>query len=450
MSEEKKPKISPIYARNLIRDYLCGVYGDFRRISGDYVYGTYSPKGSKQIFPCRVDLKKKELTELSEEQFKCVVHGAITEYISNEEARQELLEEFCDVNWFYYLPTNTKTTFDYLMTDDKFRIREFSSDLKKRWDKEDNISAFAMKSDPGFTYHRLDFDLTDDPKPTPTFETLFLNFKNDVALKVFIGSLFDSKSYDQQYVWMYGQGQDGKGALVRSLSHLFGDAFGGSVGGPLQEDKYWTSRLIGKRLFVISECDDKGFPRSAIFKALTGGDHVNIEKKWGQPYSFKPDCKYIFQSNKQPSISDQHSETRRIIYVECKQSYVGPVDSTFEDMLKKEAKDFVIQCYRLYKEICPNPGMPIPQEKDTIDMLIDDFEAPVRGFIECNFEYHQNSMVSTTEFLNLHSAHGKNLSKERLEIYLQKMGAVKCKRRYGNEGSPRWVWLNLRKKYTSL
>lgn len=215
------------------------------------------------------------------------------------------------------------------------------------------IKPVAFKSDPSLTFHRLAFNPTWDAgtdlaRAFPLTYELLTRTSNADALAVWIGSLFDPNSNRHQYAWLTGSGGDGKGTLIRMLARVFGPSFS-SEQPPAQHDRFWTSGLIGKRLVVFPDMNDSKFVTTGLFKSLSGGDKVRVEFKRGATVAIDLPAKYLFSSNKRPSVTDNPADMRRIIY--C---YVRPVvkrytDGDYEYDMARELPHFISFCVHRYE-----------------------------------------------------------------------------------------------------
>ena len=154
-------------------------------------------------------------------------------------------------------------------------------------------------------------------------------------------------SYMQQYVWLHGKGNEGKGSLNRFLQRVFGPAYCSKQ--PNESgDKFWTHELLGKRLVVFPDCNDQKFVTSGLFKSMTGGDPVAVEAKGEMSYTTRLNAKYLVLSNEKPQISSEKADKRRIIYCE-----IAPredlIDLNFEARLWDEGGAFLGKCWSLYQ-----------------------------------------------------------------------------------------------------
>lgn len=264
-----------------------------------------------------------------------------------------------------------------------------AANIRKLW----LISARARKndfplavwaSDPRPAHHRLPFDpipVDQLQNAAPLFAELMARTTNASGFMSWIGSLLDDRSQRQQYVWMHGAGGQGKGALMRALSSVFGNSVS-SEQPPNAADKFWTWGLLGKRFVIFPDCNNSSFVTSGLFKTLTGEDRVRIERKGGAIFSAELPCKYLFVSNNKPHLSSQASDMRRVIF--CG---VGPITGhvdRYEERLKAEVPAIMSACWWAYlAETGGNPrGLYPIENKGEIEELAADSEHEYESFVD--------------------------------------------------------------------
>lgn len=212
-------------------------------------------------------------------------------------------------------------------------------------------SVLLEKSQPGLTFKRLDFDAPADPAATmpPNFGSLIARMSDPDAVCAFIGSLFDPEADRQQYLYLYGEGGDGKGALMRFLHAIFGDA-AVSLSPPSKlGDKFWNFNIYGKRLGLFYDCEDWNWFGSSHFKSLTGGDPILFEEKGQSGFTDTPALKFIAASNSKPNVSSQAADMRRLIYVSCLSLPEDQRTPNFDRVLLGEAEGIVRSCRAIYQ-----------------------------------------------------------------------------------------------------
>lgn len=207
--------------------------------------------------------------------------------------------------------------------------------------------------EPGLTYRRMPWMRSTGP--TPNWDELLGRMGAQAeAFMAWVGSLLVPESDRQQYLWLYGQGQNGKGAITRFLGRVFGSAFRSEIP-PRPDDKFWTRNLLGARLVSFPDCNAAGFPASGLFKSLTGGDAVRMEIKGGASFTADIACKFMFSSNEKPTLSSEAADLRRPIFVTMEQIASHP-DPSYEARLWDEGGYFLSNCLEVYDRMCPGHG----------------------------------------------------------------------------------------------
>lgn len=230
----------------------------------------------------------------------------------------------------------------------------------------------AEKSDERLSFARLPFDM-DDVTTTdcpPLFKE-FLNRCSDAnALSAFIGSIFFPESYMQQYLYLHGQGQDGKGSLINVLKNVIGEGYQ-TISPRGSSDRFWFMKTYGKRLCVatdLSLSDAQDFPVSGEIKAMTGGDPIFYEGKGENGFTDESISKILIASNFSPCITGQKSDMRRLIYITVSE-VTGELDVRgYFERLNAESKAIIEYCVSVYKKVCPEHGMiPCDVPTDVVD-----------------------------------------------------------------------------------
>lgn len=245
------------------------------------------------------------------------------------------------------------------------------------------ILPVVQKTEIGYNFHRLPWDFA--PGLCPTWDEMFKRLQNAEAIMAWIGSLFIAHSERQQYVWIYGEGGNGKGAINRFLKRVFNGAYK-SESVPERGDKFWTSNLLNSRVVVFPDCNNYNFPTTGLFKQITGDDPIKVEFKGENAFSADLVCKLLFLSNRRPNISGQTSDTRRAIFGEIEAIVGAPMPTKMYDaLLWDEGPSFLYKCIKVYNELCPDSGF-IPVDREIVDDLVNDNEEQLEMVTLKNFE----------------------------------------------------------------
>lgn len=237
------------------------------------------------------------------------------------------------------------------------------------------------KDDKGLCFHRLPWVLEYKPDvETPLFDEFISRCTNAQAFEEFLGSLFYSKSYKEQYLWIYGEGQNGKSSLFGILKKMFGPAYGANDTNSAHNNRFWTAGFLGKSIIAFPDCNSPRFPASALCKSLTGGDWVRVEEKNKPAVDVKLDCKLIFSSNFIPEISGSRADQRRIIYVKVK-PIVGAGSANYGERLWEEAPAFFARCKHKYITNNKDHNM-IQVDHGSNDELLEEFDEEFQNIFD--------------------------------------------------------------------
>lgn len=246
----------------------------------------------------------------------------------------------------------------------------------------------------GYTLRRLPWEMKKGD--TPLFNEMMGRTTNAEALQCFIGSLFFSQADLQQYVWIKGLGQNGKGALSRFLRRALNGAYSSQTV-PTIGDKFWTSGLIGARLVVFPDCNNRTFVSSGLFKSLTGGDPVKIEQKGQQPFTTELKAKFMFLSNETPHLSSEKADMRRAIYCEMQEIKEKP-RAGYEDDLWLEGGRFLAKCFSLYSEKCNGHGQIEIKDNEALDNVVTSLEEEFEVAVQKHFKVGPSQNCLPTHF----------------------------------------------------
>lgn len=303
-----------------------------------------------------------------------------------------------------YVDTNKRVCDNELY---KFEVRH-ARECMTRWLKTAPVhpkpADVLFANQQGLTFSRLPWDY-DPNAECPTFDDIFQRMTNAKAAKCFIGSIFFKDSYRQQYLYLCGEGQNGKGSIISFLDKALGDA---SIGltvpvdtyGNLK-DPYFFGQVYGKRLGYFDDLQMLNFPASGTFKSLTGHDYVTINNKYEKPFKGKITMKVIITSNDLPVIPGDDASRRRIILCPIDSTEVTGNPMTYEQTLWAEGGAFLSKCIDLYNKTLPDHGQ-IRAGMDDFDLLAEQEARPHERIFEALFTYtgDENDFVQARDFVD--------------------------------------------------
>jgi len=130
------------------------------------------------------------------------------------------------------------------------------------------------------------------PESHPTIEELF-------------GYTLYRSNYARRAFMFVGQGNNGKSLLLDILTRWIGEENVSNKSlQDLEFNRFSVARLLGKHVNVSADLPQTPLGKSEVFRALTGGDFLEAERKHRDSFSFQPYAKLIFSTNKLPPVRD--------------------------------------------------------------------------------------------------------------------------------------------------
>jgi len=102
-----------------------------------------------------------------------------------------------------------------------------------------------------------------------------------------------------------GSGGNGKSLLLDILTRFIGEENVSNKSlQDLEYNRFSAARLLGKHANIFADLPQTPLGKSEIFRALTGGDRLEAERKHRDSFSFEPYAKLIFSTNKLPPVKE--------------------------------------------------------------------------------------------------------------------------------------------------
>ncbi len=286
----------------------------------------------------------------------------------------------------------------------------------------EDIPIIAEKSADGYAWTKLTYDL-DQIGDYPYWEKLLGRCDQKKVIMMWIGSLFVPESPRDQWLWLYGDGNDGKSTILTALAKIFGNGYVSAehkkAGSP-----FWKASFLGKRVAGFADCSNYDFVSSDAMKSLTGDPIHSIEFKKQTPFQACLATKFIIASNHKPEIKGGLAERRRALVCTFQPIIKMEHPTIVMTNLLKEAPAFLSECKRLYQK--NNTLGQIPFDQSVIDELVDASEEKYHALFELCFELNPEERLFGSDMQDFYKNKEVGLSgsmeQKEFKLYLKRKG----------------------------
>lgn len=226
-----------------------------------------------------------------------------------------------------------------------------------------------------------------DPAATcPHFD----NYLNDVLPPDAIGAIWEVIGYMlmfgnplQQSILLYGGGGNGKSTFLRVLQRLIGEHNVSALAlRQIAEERFALAALHGKIANIAGDIDSKYLGDASKFKQVVGGDLIEAERKFGQPFRFKPWAVPIFSVNEFWKTSDTtHGYFRRWLPIPFPND-VTKLPALNEELLFAEASGIFNKAMIGLKELMLRSKFELPESMQILKRKMEESSDIIADWID--------------------------------------------------------------------
>lgn len=151
-------------------------------------------------------------------------------------------------------------------------------------------------------------------------------------------------------LFLYGPSRSGKSTFLRLLEHLAGEHRAAVTLHQLATDTFAAADLVDKVLNAAADLSAAHLEDLSLFKMLTGDDPVRAQRKYGQPFTFRAACLFVFSANTIPTVSEVSTAyLNRIRPIRFAVSFAGHEDPSVEEKMVAELPGVLVQLVAAYQ-----------------------------------------------------------------------------------------------------
>lgn len=184
---------------------------------------------------------------------------------------------------------------------------------------DDPADRFELESNGPGTFTRIPVEYDADAAHPKAFQDFLFDVLHpeDVSVMWELIGYMLYRGYPFQRAFMFvGEGANGKSTLLRALREFLGGENVSAVElQSLADNRFAAAKLDGNLANMAPDISSKELTQTGTFKALTGGDTIQAERKYEEPYEFRNHATLLFSANRPPSAPDDtHAYERRWTY----------------------------------------------------------------------------------------------------------------------------------------
>ncbi|WHH60416.1 DNA primase family protein [Petroclostridium sp. X23] len=274
-----------------------------------------------------------------------------------------------------------------------------------------NIEKIELQPHDPSIFDIIQIPVTYDAEATcPNFNTYLKTTLGDemiaLAEEVFGYVLLQSQRFEKA-IMLTGTGKNGKSVFLDVIQYMLGEDNVSNV--PLQEleeDKFSKAELLGKLANIFSDIPKMAMRESSNFKSIVSGDVITAQRKFGQPFKFRPTAKLLFSANELPRTYDNsYAFFRRWIIIPFNKTFDGQqADKSLRSKLKKELSGILNRSLLGLMRLLVNGEFTTPVAVQEALEKYKSYNDTVAAFCDECVEAEYSGKVTKQDFYNAYKA----------------------------------------------
>lgn len=186
--------------------------------------------------------------------------------------------------------------------------------------------------------NKIPFDYDPDAYSEITDKTLDKLACHDenvrLLLEECIGYCFYRRNELRKSFILTGEKENGKSTFLAMIENLLGQENTASLDLKELGDRFKTAELVNKLANIGDDIGDEFIPNPAIFKKLSSGNSISVERKGQDPFDFASYAKLLFSANNIPRIKDKSGAVISRLVIIPFDARFSPDDPDFDPYIK--------------------------------------------------------------------------------------------------------------------
>ncbi|WP_336251053.1 phage/plasmid primase, P4 family [Stomatohabitans albus] len=237
--------------------------------------------------------------------------------------------------------------------------------------------------------HQLDCEWVPNPGPPDALLTILeaqfageddsLEFLQELAGYVIVGATWAEKMFG-----LIGAKRSGKSTFADTLAMACGRENVATMSVTSFDSTHGTSGLLGKKLIVLNETRTSGGGAGAVrdLLSISGGDSIQINRKYKDPVTAKVRANILAHSNELPTFMETSGALAgRFLWGHFTKSFFGKENPDLKRAALQQIPEFIEWALRGYVRLVHRGHFVQPQRGLELAQEFEEASSPVRRFI---------------------------------------------------------------------
>lgn len=269
-----------------------------------------------------------------------------------------------------------------------------------------------------------------------------------------VASAMRGHTADQKAVLLVGGGENGKSTLLKAITAVIG---GKNVSGVslhrLEADKFAVPRLLGKLANICADLPSDHLTGTSMFKAITGGDSIEGERKFQDSFQFTPFARLLFSANHYPQSKDSSQAFFRRWLVIPFDAVIAPHEKRADlpEMLSssRERSGVLNRALAVLPDMTTRGGFTQTETTQAAAMEFREMTDPLAAWLDRHTALSPDAMVTKKDLLIRFNAAGQtggrpNMSAKAFYAAVKRLRPTVTEAQRRVNGDLQWVFLGLK------